>query len=175
MFKIFTEFSLCATIEGMKVRVSWWRITWRFLLVYLVILIVAFFSFIGAFFSIDWSTFTWTPLEWGTGQTVFISVFAVLFLTTYIPSITCFYFIIDEYSFTQKRIGKDYIFEYKNIEFIDIDESKRKGMVIFYSSTAKMRYLLGDKDGVLLETLIKKCPSIMSKDEFRRRHPEEKL
>lgn len=158
----------------MKVRVSWWRITWRFLLVYLVVLVVAFLGFIGTFFTIDLQTFTWTPNPWGVGHTVFISIFSVLFLVTYIPSITCFYYVIDEYSFTQKRIGKDYIFEYKNIDFIDIDESKRKGMAIFYSSKAKMRYLLGDKDGVLLETLIKKCPNVMSKDEFRRRHPEEK-
>lgn len=73
-----------------------------------------------------------------------------------------------------KRVGKDYQFDYNNIYFIDIEKSKKKKMVIFYSSKAKMRYMLGDKDGVLLETLIKKCPKTMSVEEFRRRHPEEK-
>ena len=46
-------------------------------------------------------------------------------------------------------------------------------MIIFYSTKAKMRYMLGDNDGKVLETLIKKCPNILTKEEFRRRHPEE--
>ena len=73
-----------------------------------------------------------------------------------------------------KKFGKEYQFDYKNIEFIDVEESKRKNMAIFYSSKAKMRYLLGDKDGVLVDTLIKKCLNTMSREEFRRKHPEER-
>ena len=111
---------------------------------------------------------------WGASQTIFVVIFGVIFVATYIPSVTSFYYIIEDYHFIMKRVGKDYQYDYKNIEFIDIEKSKKKKMVIFYSSKAKMRYMLGDKDGVLLETLIKKCPNTMSVEEFRRRHPEEK-
>ena len=155
----------------MVVRVALWRITWRFLIVYLVFLTIGFLSFFGMFFGFD-GGFHAKP--WSLNQTLFFVIFAVIFLITYIPSVTCFYFIIEDDHFTQKRIGKDYQFEYKNIEFIDIEKSQKKKMVIFYSSTAKMRYMIGDKNGVLLETLIKKCPKVMSVEEFRRRHPEEK-
>ena len=73
-----------------------------------------------------------------------------------------------------KRYFKEYLFDYDKIEFIDIEQSKKKDMVIFYSSTAKMKYLLADKEGKLLEALIKKCPNTLSVEEFRRKHPEEK-
>lgn len=72
------------------------------------------------------------------------------------------------------KYKKEYVFDYKSIEFIDIEESKRKKQVIFYSPRARTRYLLGDKNGKLLETLIKKCPNTLSVAQFRAKHPEEK-
>lgn len=154
-------------------RVSAWRITWRFLIVYLVVLVVAFLSSFGAFFGIDEFGVLYVK-EFGAGQIIFISIFAALFLIAYIPSLRCFYFVVKDKYFILKRIGKDYQFDYANIEFIDVEESERKGMIIFYSSKAKMRYMLGDKDGMVLKTLVEKCPKVMTKEEFRRRHPEER-
>ena len=126
------------------------------------------------FFQLDFENGTMVPKSWGVGQTVFVVVFGVLFIATYIPSIRCFYYVVEDKYFLQKRIGKDLEYDYKNIEFIDIEASKKKNMIIFYSSIAKMRYMLGDKDGKVLEALIKKCPNTMSVEEFRRRHPEER-
>ena len=157
----------------MVYRVSAWRITWRFLIAYFVILIIAFLASFGAFFTIDDSG-VFIVKELGASQIIFISIFAALFLITYIPSLRCFYFVVEDKYFILKRVGKDYQFDYANIEFIDVEESERKGMIIFYSNKAKMRYMLGDKDGMVLKTLIEKCPKVMSKEEFRRRHPEER-
>lgn len=157
----------------MKYRVSAWRITWRFLIIYLVILVVAFLAAFSLFFSFTEEGKVIVN-EWGISQTLFVIIFAVVFVVTYVPSLRCFYFIVEDKSFILKRIGKDYEYEYANIEFIDIEESERKGMVIFYSSKARMRYMLGDKNGEVLKILIKKCPNIMSVEEFRRRHPEER-
>lgn len=154
-------------------RVSAWRITWRFLIVYFVVLVVAFLSSFGAFFGMNESGVLYVK-EFGAGQIIFISIFSALFLIAYIPSLRCFYFVVEDKYFILKRIGKDYQFDYENIEFIDVEESERKGMIIFYSSKAKMRYMLGDKDGMVLKTLVEKCPKVMTKEEFRRRHPEER-
>ena len=158
----------------MKVRIDTWRVTWRFLIVYLIIVIIAFVSFMGLFFKFDLENHTVTPAEFGTGQIIFLVALGVVFIVTYIPTITCFYYIIEDKYFIMKKYWKEYEFNYSNIEFIDIEESKRKDMVIFYSPKSKMKYLLGDRDGKLLETLIKKCPKNMSVAEFRRKHPEER-
>lgn len=155
-------------------RISTWRITWRFLLVFLVLFVVAFLSATTLFFNFDLENGIMYPKEWGVGQTVFLVVFAVLFVATYIPTIRCFYYVIEDKYFLQKRIGKDLEFTYANIDFIDIEESKRKNMIIFHTAKAPTKYMLGDKDGKVLETLIKKCPNTMSVEEFRRRHPEER-
>lgn len=115
-----------------------------------------------------------TPVVWDFKQPLIIVGIFVVSLIAFIPAITSYYYTVEKKCFIMRKYGKEYEFEYANIEFIDIEESKRKKMVIFYTKTAKTRYLLGDKDGVLLDTLIKKCPNIMSVEEFRRAHPEEK-
>lgn len=158
----------------MILRIKTWRITWRFLLVYFVISAIVFAASISLFFNIDYETGVWTAKEFGFSQILIISILVAVFVISYIPIIRFYYYIVEDKYFVVKRFGKEIQYEYKNIEFIDINESKRKGMVIFYSKTAKMRYMLGDKDGVLLETLIKKCPETMSVPQFRARHPEER-
>lgn len=113
-------------------------------------------------------------MPWGVSQTIFVIILGVALIAIYIASIMFYYYIIEDKYFTIVRYGKQLSFEYKNIEFIDIETSKRKHQVIFYSPKARTRYLLGDKEGKLLETLIKKCPNTMSVEEFKRRHPEER-
>ncbi len=98
----------------------------------------------------------------------------ILGFSMLIPSLISYYYIVEDKYFIMKKFGKEYQFDYANIEFIDIEESQKKKMVIFYSPKSKTRYLLGDKDGKLLETLIKKCPPTISVNEFKRKHPEER-
>ena len=158
----------------MILRIGTWRITWRFLLVYLVIAIIVFLSTLSIFFNIDFENGSFTPKEFGVSQILILVILGVVFGITYFISIRFFYYVVEDKYFIVKRLGRDYQYDYKNIEFIDIDESKRRKMVIFYSRVGRMRYLLGDKDGKLLETLIKKCPETLTVSQFRAAHPEER-
>ena len=158
----------------MIVKVHPWRITWRFLVVYFVIALALLASTSTVFFEIDFANGVFTPKEMGANQIIIIVFLVVLFVGLYVPSLLFFYYKIEKDYFVMKRLGTEFIFNYQNIEFIDIETSKKKKMVIFYSSKAKMRYLLGDKNGVLLKTIIKKCPNTMSISEFRQKHPEER-
>lgn len=158
----------------MKLRISVWRISWRYLIVTLVVLAVMFGAGFSLFLGVNQETgqIVIMPIN-ATHITIFSLVGAILMLG-YILSVTSFYYIVEDNHFSIKRLTKEYVYEYKNVEFIDIDESKRKNMVIFYSKNSKTRYLLGDKDGVLLATLLKKCPNTMSVEEFKAKHPEER-
>ena len=158
----------------MKLRVKPWRLIWRFLVVLAVIYVAFFGLFFNMFFSIDTTSFAITPRPWDFKQPLLIAGIFAICLGAFIPSFTSYYYICESKHFIMKKYGKEYEFDYANIEFIDIEQSKKKQMVIFYSNKAKMRYLLGDKDGVLLDTLIKKCPKTMSVEQFRQTHPEEK-
>ena len=158
---------------GMVYRVGVWSITWRFLLVFLTLGAVAFLVSFGAFFTTnEYGQLVCKPF--GGGQITFIALMSALFMITYIPSLRCFYFVVEDKYFILKRVGKDYQYDYANIEFIDIEKSQKKNMIIFYSKTAKMRYMLGDKNGEVLKTLIEKCSNTLTVEEFRRKHPEEK-
>lgn len=161
------------TIMKMKLKVHPWRIIWRYLVMLLVIYIVILGVFIWFFFSIN-EEGQIVPVEWTFRQPLMIIIMLILGFSGLIPSLISYYYIVEDKYFIMKKFGKEYQFDYKNIEFIDIEESKRKKMVIFYSPNSKTRYLLGDRDGKLLETLIKKCPETMSVSEFKRRHPEER-
>ena len=157
----------------MKLRINLWSITWRYLIVFFIIFAIAFSTSFNLFFTVNENRQI-IGAEFGTPQIIFVVVFAGLFIGTYLAAIFGFYYIVEDKFFVVKRLGKEQAYDYVNIEFIDIETSKKKNQVIFYTKKAKVRYLLGDKDGVLLETLIKKCPNIMTVSEFRARHPEER-
>ena len=155
----------------MKLKVATWRITWRFLLAFLFVFIAIIGMGSTLFFGVVDGKLVFLP--WGVGQILLLTVFFAFSLASYIIALTSYYYTIENSYFTMRRFGKTYEFEYKNIEFIDIAESERKGMVIFYTPRGRTKYLLGDKDGVLLKTLIKKCPKILTVEEFKAKHPEE--
>ena len=158
----------------MKLRVSPWRLIWRFLVIMVCIYAVAFVMLITMFFTVDFQTFTFTPIPWDFRQLLLIAGIFVVGVAAFIPSLISYYYVCENKYFIMRKYWKEYEFTYSNITFIDIEKSKAKKMVIFYNEKSRMQYLLGDKDGVLLDTLIKKCPETMSVAEFRARHPEEK-
>ncbi len=158
----------------MKYRPKIWSITWRYLIVALILAAAVYGFAYGLFIGSDSETGAPYFLPWGFAQYFLVSLVPTVLIGFYILSVTLYYYTIDEYSFSMFRFGKEFVFEYKNIEFIDIEESKRKHQVIFYSPKSRTRYMLGDKDGVLLETLIKKCPKTLTVEEFKKKHPEER-
>ncbi len=158
----------------MKVRPSIWSITWRYLVVAAIVVAAAFGMFFSIFFKIDQTNGAISLAPWGISHYIFFIVMGVSLIAIYIFSIVTYYYVIEDKFFTVKRYGKAIDFDYRNIEFLDINESKRKHQVIFYSTKGKMRYLIGDRKGLLLETLIKKCPKTLTVEEFRRKHPEER-
>ena len=111
---------------------------------------------------------------------IFINVQSLLhhgtqvIIGVYIFSVVSYYYVIEDKYFVVKKFGREIEFNYDNIEFIDFAQSEKKRQVIFYSTKGKMRFLLGDKEGKLLETLRKKCPNTLTVSEFRSKHPEER-
>lgn len=158
----------------MKVRVSVWRITWRYLIFAIIILAALYGATFNMFITNNPDNGELMAVTWGASQYLLVIFSSLVLITFYILSIFGYYYVIEDKYFVMYKYKKEYVFDYKSIEFIDIEESKRKKQVIFYSPRARTRYLLGDKNGKLLETLIKKCPNTLSVAQFRAKHPEEK-
>lgn len=162
------------TILVMKLKMRVWSLIWRFLVVIGIIYLAILISLNSLFISIDYSTGDFSFVSWDYRQPVILIGVLFLGFIGFIPSITSSYYLVEDKYFSVVRYGKEVSYYYENIEFIDIEKSRKKKMVIFYSSKAKMRYLIGDKEGKLLGILIKKCPNILSLEAFRKKHPEEK-
>lgn len=157
----------------MKLKIDLWRLTWRYLIIFLVIFLLGFGACSTLFFQLDESgRLVATPF--GAAQIAFIIVFIGLFAMTYLLTIFGFYYVVEDKYFIVKRMGKEIQFDYKSIEYIDVETSRKKKKVIFYARGAGSKFLLGDKEGILLETLINKCTKVMTKEEFFRAHPEER-
>ena len=156
----------------MVVRIHPWRITWRYLLVFTIIFGIAFASSFSLFFVVADGQVYARPFE--TGQAIFVGVFAITFLATFLMALFGQYYIIEDKYFIVKKLGKEYVYDYSSIIFVDINESKRKKMLIIFTKKSGMKYFLGDKEGKLLETVIKKCPNTMTLEEFRRAYPKER-
>lgn len=113
-------------------------------------------------------------MPWDFRQPLLLTFVFLGCLAVFIPSLVNGYYTIENDYFIIKRVSKEYVFTYSNIEYIDEEASRKKHKVIFYVKGAKMQYLIADKDNILLETLLKKCKNVKSKDRFLRDHPEEK-
>lgn len=156
----------------MVVRIHPWRITWRYLVVFTIIFAVAFSASFSLFFLPGDGGLYVRPF--GASQGIFIGVFFILFVVTYLMTLLGQKYIIEDKFFIVKRMGKEWIYDYSSIIFFDKEESIRRKMVIIFTKKSRTKYLLGDKDGKLLETVIKKCPNTMTVEEFRRAYPSER-
>lgn len=158
----------------MKVRPSIWSITWRYILVAVIVSAASLAMFSSIFFDFSVENGTISVYPWGPSHFVYVIILGVSIIAIYIFSIVSYYYVIEDKYFVVKKFGREIEFNYNNIEFVDFEQSEKKRQVIFYSSKAKMRFLLGDKDGKLLETLRKKCSNTLTVSEFRSKHPEER-
>ena len=156
----------------MVVRIHPWRITWRYLVVFSILFVVTFAASFNIFFLPGEGGLYVRPF--GLSQGIFIGAFAILFTVTYLLALFGQCYIIEDKYFIVKRLGKEFQYDYSSIIFFDEEQSKKKNMVIIFTKKSRTKYLLGDKDGKLLETVIKKCPKTMSVEEFRRAYPQER-
>lgn len=158
----------------MKVRPSIWSITWRYILVAVIVSSASLAMFFSLFFNFSAENGSISIYPWGPTHYVYVIVLSVSIIGVYIFSVVSYYYVIEDKYFVVKKFGREIEFNYDNIEFIDFAQSEKKRQVIFYSTKGKMRFLLGDKEGKLLETLRKKCPNTLTVSEFRSKHPEER-
>lgn len=155
-----------------KYRVGFFPIFWRFILVFVFILVAAYFAFAGIFVKYDTSGVIF--LEWKAEQIITFIIIVVLGISVFILSLFSYYYVFENNCFLLVKFGKTYQYDYKNIIFVDFEKAKKQDTITLYTKNAKMQYLLHDKNHKLIEELEKRCNNLLSVDEFRRLHPEEK-
>ena len=151
--------------QSKKLTVNPWRIIKIFLLSFIVLEIIFYLSFQGVngtLWPLDKSFYFYTPaLLIATG------IFAYI-------SITQTYYEINGPVFIHSKMGKIVEYTFNNIIYIDEEFSTSKKMMRFFTKEGKEHLLIFDKNAVLYQTALNKCP-LISLEEFQRRFPNIKM
>jgi len=134
----------------MKLRPDIRKLIFNFLIWTLIIGALFFVAFIKIF----------VYTEWGYAQWIIIGVFLGLIVLLFIAMYFTTYYIIDKHEFKYLCLGKEMTFEYQKIHYIEAKRGKDSKTLGIYLSPTDVKYLTNDKNGVLYETLMDKCPEL---------------
>ena len=152
--------------DNKKLKVNPWRIIGIFTVAYVVFEIIFYVTFQGAvngkLWPLDNSFYYYTPI-----------LFVATAIFCYI-SLTQTYYEIDGAVFIHSKMGKIVEYTFNNIIYIDEEFSEKKKMMRFFTKDGHEHLLIFDKNRVLYETALKKCP-LISLEEFQRRFPNKKM
>lgn len=85
------------------------------------------------------------------------------------------YYQITNSSLVHTRFNKEYVYDYNNILYIDEEYTNKHKTLLFYTNKGDSRFLILDKDEIILKTLKKKCKNLMTKEEYHTKFPNVKL
>ncbi len=151
--------------DNKKLRVNPWRIIGIFAITFVVFEAIFFISFQGgseSFFKLNKSFYFYTP-----ALLVATAIFCYI-------SLTQTYYEIQGPIFIHSKMGKITEYTFSNIIYIDQEFSEQKKMMRFFTRDAREHLLIFDKEGVIYQTALDKCP-LISKEEFQRRFPNVKM
>jgi len=154
----------------MKLRIKPWSLIWRFLVTLLVIYALIFVCCINIFINL----YTGKLVAWDFRQPLLISIIFIVSVISFIPTLKNNYYIVESTYFVARKMTKEYEYSYSNIEYIDIEASKKKHKVAFYTKQGKWQFLMCDEKNELIKILQKRCKNALTKEDFLRLHPEER-
>ena len=132
-------------------------------IVYLVIGVVVFVSFLSYFLS-----------EWNWVQPMIIGVYSSVMILILFLSLNTQYYEINKKDLTECKFGKKYVYFYSDVLYIDEEQAKR-GTLAFVTKFGHVKYLNLDKEGLIYQAMINKCKNLITLDEVRMRFPGIKI
>ena len=151
--------------DSNKLKVNPWRIIAIFAVTFLIFEAIFYVSFQGAnggFWPLDKSFYFYTPA---------LIIASIIFCYL---SLTQTYYEIKGATFIHSKMGRVVEYSFNNIIYIDEEFSVKKKMMRFFTKDGQEHLLVFDKNGVLYETALKKCP-LIDEEDFKRRFPNKKM
>lgn len=148
-----------------KLRVNFWK----------MILYVNIATFvIGLIIGITIIGFTWeekdiVPLFLIIGLYVVLSVLFSIFVPR------TFTMQYDDKCFYYTRFGKEEVFEFKKVLYIDEPYTEKHKALCFYLNTGKLKFISFDKDKKILDVFLSHCKNTITREQFISRFPNIKL
>ena len=148
-----------------KLRVNFWKmILYVNIATFIIALIIA-LTVIG---------FTWEEKDLiSTFLIVGIYVVLSVLLSIFVPR--TFSMKYDNKCFYYSRFGKEEVFEFKNVLYIDEPYTEKHKALCFYLNTGKLKFISFDKDKKILDVFLTHCKNAITREQFISKFPNIKL
>jgi hypothetical protein len=123
----------------------------------------------GVFFLIFFKQFTTLP--WDFLPYAIIAIWLVGAIIFYILTIKMNYYILHKKYVIFRKYGKDLIYNFSEVLYIDEEQSLKKKTIIFVTTKGHTRYMIFDRKNVLYSVMLQKCTNRISKEELLQRFP----
>ena len=110
-----------------------------------------------------------------TKDYIFFAGWLVITLTYFIITLKMSYYRLEKKGLYQKRMTKEYYFQYNDIIYIDEEWSRKNNILVFVTNRGHAIYLILDKKQTLLDEMLKRCPNLTTKEETKMRFPDVKI
>ena len=139
-----------------------------------IIMLLASALFAGALvFGLCFNIFIFQPWTWV--QPLIIGLWAVSSIVLIIVTPRKIYYEVNRKYVRVVKYGKEMVYNYSDVVYIDEEKSQRKKTICFYTNLGHERYLTFDREGLLYKTMIANCKNRLSKEEFVTSYPNVKL
>ena len=99
-------------------------------------------------------------------------VFSVLF-SIFVPR--TFKMEYDNKCFYYTRFGKEEVYEFKNVLYIDEPYTEKHKALCFYLNTGKLKFISFDRDKQIVDIFLSHCKNTITREQFVGRFPNIKL
>ncbi len=104
-----------------------------------------------------------------------LAVWALSTILFVVLSLTQTYYILEGRNLVHHQINKEYVYDCKDILYVDEEYSQKHKTLCFYLDSGAVRYLIYDKKGLIYDHVMEKAINRISREEFQARFPNTRL
>ncbi len=145
----------------MRLKISFWRLFKIGIIATLIGAVLVFLGFYQFFVTSNWTVFQWLIIM------VYLAICICIFIAVYFNH----YYEVTNKEIIVKRLGKVLHYRFNEILYIDEEQSRKKKTVTFVTKRGDAVYLTYDKEGKLLDILLKECKNLISLEELKSKFP----
>lgn len=130
----------------------------------LVLLFLFYLTFDGSF-------------KWPISTKAYIAFagWAVITLVYFVITLKFSYYTLEKKYLSQRKLTKEYVYEYNKIIYIDEAWSRKNKSLLFVTDRGDEIYLILDKKQVLLDEMLKRCKNLKDRESVLIQFPKVKI